>query len=79
MRAAFPFLDLKAQYAGIRREVLEAVTGVFDSQHFILGPEVEALEKEMRADDRVQSRNRLRLRIGCVDSGVAGLGNWARR
>ena len=49
MRAAFPFLDLKAQYAGIRREVLEAVTGVLDSQHFILGPEVEALEKEMRA------------------------------
>jgi len=42
-----PFLDLKAQYAGIRQEVLEAVTRVLESQHFILGPEVEALEKEI--------------------------------
>jgi dTDP-4-amino-4,6-dideoxygalactose transaminase len=42
-----PFLDLKAQYAGIREEVLEAVTRVLESQLFILGPEVEALEKEV--------------------------------
>jgi dTDP-4-amino-4,6-dideoxygalactose transaminase len=47
MRAAFPFLDLRAQYAGIRQEVLEAVTRVLESQHFILGQEVEALEKEI--------------------------------
>jgi len=46
-RAAFPFLDLKAQFAGIRQEVLEAVTHTLESQHFILGPEVEALEKEV--------------------------------
>jgi dTDP-4-amino-4,6-dideoxygalactose transaminase len=44
-----PFLDLKAQYAGIREEVLEAVTRVLESQLFILGPEVEALEKEVGA------------------------------
>jgi dTDP-4-amino-4,6-dideoxygalactose transaminase len=48
-RKAVPFLDLKAQYAGIREEVLEAVTRVLESQHFILGPEVEALEKEVSA------------------------------
>jgi len=42
-----PFLDLKTQHAGIRQEVLDAVTRVLDSQHFILGPEVEALEEEI--------------------------------
>jgi len=44
---AFPFLDLKAQYAGIREEVEAAIRRVMESQHFILGPEVEALEKEI--------------------------------
>jgi dTDP-4-amino-4,6-dideoxygalactose transaminase len=41
------FLDLKAQYATIRQEVSEAVTRVLESQQFILGPEVGALEKEL--------------------------------
>src|SRR6201987_1231979 len=42
-----PFLDLKAQFAEIRDEILDAVTRVLDSQNFILGPEVEALEHEV--------------------------------
>lgn len=41
------FLDLKAQFSSIRDEVLDAVTRVLDSQHFILGPEVQALESEI--------------------------------
>lgn len=41
------FLDLKAQYATIQSEILEAVTRVLDTQHFILGPEVERLEAEI--------------------------------
>ena len=44
-----PFLDLKAQFAGIRNELLDAVIRVLESQHFILGPEVEALEHEIAA------------------------------
>jgi dTDP-4-amino-4,6-dideoxygalactose transaminase len=44
-----PLLDLQAQYATIRGEIREAIDGVCDSQHFILGPEVEALEKEISA------------------------------
>lgn len=42
-----PLLDLKAQHAHIRDEVLEAVVRVFDSQRFILGEEVKALEREL--------------------------------
>ncbi len=42
-----PLLDLKAQYAPIRDELLAAVTRVCDSQRFILGPEIDALEHEL--------------------------------
>jgi dTDP-4-amino-4,6-dideoxygalactose transaminase len=44
-----PLLDLKAQYVTIRDEIREAIDRVADSQHFILGPEVEALEREIAA------------------------------
>jgi dTDP-4-amino-4,6-dideoxygalactose transaminase len=42
-----PLLDLKAQYETIKDEVNAAVMRVIESQHFILGPEVEALEREI--------------------------------
>lgn len=40
------FLDLKAQFATIRNEVMAAITAVMESQHFILGKEVQAFEEE---------------------------------
>ncbi len=43
----FAYLDLKAQYATIKDEILAAVTRVLESQHFILGPEVEQFESEI--------------------------------
>ena len=48
-RSSIPLLDLKAQYATIRDEVREAMDRVVDSQYFILGPEVKALEEEIAA------------------------------
>ncbi len=42
-----PLLDLKAQYAQFRTEVLGAIEGVCASQHFILGEHVRALETEI--------------------------------
>ena len=44
-----PLLDLKAQYAPIRDEVRRAIDEVCDSQQFILGPQMEALEKTVAA------------------------------
>jgi dTDP-4-amino-4,6-dideoxygalactose transaminase len=45
--ASVPLLDLLAQYQPIREDVLAAITRVCDSQRFILGPEVEGLEREL--------------------------------
>ena len=44
-----PLLDLRRQYRSIREDVLAAIARVCDSQSFILGPEVEALEHEIAA------------------------------
>jgi dTDP-4-amino-4,6-dideoxygalactose transaminase len=47
--ATFDFLDLKAQFGTIRAEVIAAVTNVLESQHFILGEEVQSFEEEVGA------------------------------
>lgn len=44
-----PLLDLSAQYQPLRTELLAAITRVCDSQRFILGPETDALERELAA------------------------------
>jgi dTDP-4-amino-4,6-dideoxygalactose transaminase len=47
MDDAIPLLDLKAQHASIRAEIRQAVDRVLDSQQFVLGSEVESLEREI--------------------------------
>jgi len=42
-----PLLDLKAQYATIKDDVRAAVDAVLESQYFVLGEQVAALEKEI--------------------------------
>ena len=42
-----PIVDLRAQYAGIRAEVLRAIDEVLESQRFILGPAVSRFEEQM--------------------------------
>ncbi len=49
MPESVPLLDLRRQYDGIREDALAAIARVCDSQGFILGPEVEALEREIAA------------------------------
>lgn len=63
---AIPLLDLRRQYQNIREEVLAAITRVCDSQAFILGPEVEALEREIAARTGVAAA------VGCA-SGTEAL------
>ena len=47
MSLEVPLLDLTAQWPAIRDEALAAIARVCDSQQFILGPEVEELEREL--------------------------------
>src|SRR5450432_3481209 len=42
-----PLLDLKAQFAQIRAEVMPVIDKVCAGQHFILGEHVRALEEEV--------------------------------
>ncbi len=44
-----PFLDLKAQYATIKSDVLAAVSEVMESQRCIGGPKVTELEEKIAA------------------------------
>jgi dTDP-4-amino-4,6-dideoxygalactose transaminase len=47
MATKVPLLDLQAQYRPLRDEILSAMTRVCDSQRFIMGPEIDALESEL--------------------------------
>ena len=42
-----PFLDLRAQYATIKDEIIRAISDVCESQFFALGPAVEAFEEKI--------------------------------
>ena len=44
-----PLLDLEAQYRPLRDQILAAVTRVCDSQRFIMGAEIDGLERELSA------------------------------
>ena len=46
---AIPSFDLTRNYARVKEEVRVAIDRVLETQHFVLGPEVEALEKEPAA------------------------------
>ncbi|MCX6741154.1 MAG: aminotransferase class I/II-fold pyridoxal phosphate-dependent enzyme, partial [Candidatus Parcubacteria bacterium] len=41
------FLDLQKQYRSIKKEINTAIQGVLNSGHFILGPEVEEIERQI--------------------------------
>ena len=50
--APVPLLDLKVQYQALKTELDQAMAQVAESQYFILGPEVEGIEKEIAVYSR---------------------------
>jgi dTDP-4-amino-4,6-dideoxygalactose transaminase len=59
---AVPLLDLVAQYEPLRQDLLDAIVRVCDSQRFILGPEVDALERELA--DRLEATHAIAVSSG---------------
>ncbi len=64
-RMKVPLVDLKAQYATIRDEVRAAIERVFESQQFVLGAEVQALEEE------IARYSQTKFAIGCASGSDA--------
>ncbi len=55
-----PSFDLKRNYLRVKEEIRVAIDRVLESQHFILGPEVECIEKEIAAYLEVKNA------VGCA-------------
>ncbi len=53
-KISVPLLDLSAQYALIKHEIMQAIVETCESQRFILGPQVEALEQKIAAYSHCQ-------------------------
>ena len=67
-----PSFDLTRNYARVKEEINVAVLRVLETQHFILGPEVEALERELSAYLEVKNA------VGCASrTDARGLGLMA--
>ncbi|MFL6231249.1 MAG: DegT/DnrJ/EryC1/StrS family aminotransferase [Pyrinomonadaceae bacterium] len=60
-----PLLDLRAQYEPLREKLLASVERVFESQGFVLGADVRALEEEVAAYSRARHA------IGCANGSDA--------
>jgi dTDP-4-amino-4,6-dideoxygalactose transaminase len=60
-----PLLDLKAQHQTIRDEVLPVMIGLVDSQKFILGEEVQKLERE------IAGYSQAKFAVGCASGSDA--------
>jgi dTDP-4-amino-4,6-dideoxygalactose transaminase len=60
-----PLINLKAQFTPLRAEMLSSLERILDSQQFVLGPEVKALEEEVARYSNVKHA------IGCASGSDA--------
>lgn len=65
MKMRVPLLDLRAQYDSLRHEMRLAIDRVMESQHFILGSEVQEFERE------IADYCHVRHAIGCANGSDA--------
>jgi dTDP-4-amino-4,6-dideoxygalactose transaminase len=63
--APVPLLDMNRQYAAIRAEIRAAIDAVCESGRFVLGPDCEALEREVAAYCRAKYA------VGCASGSDA--------
>ena len=45
MKMKVPFFDLKPQSLSLKKEIQSAIDEVFETQQFIMGPQIQSLEK----------------------------------
>ena len=46
---SIPFIDLKAQYRALEKDIAAAIGGVLEHGQFIMGPEVAEMEQALAA------------------------------
>jgi len=54
-----PLINLKDQFAPLRDQMLAAISQILDTQEFVLGSEVKALEDEVAPVFNDEARDRL--------------------
>ena len=69
-----PLVDLKAQYAGIRRDVDAAISKVISNADFILGSEVDAFESEYADYCQVKYAVGVDTGLSALELGMRALG-----
>jgi dTDP-4-amino-4,6-dideoxygalactose transaminase len=69
-----PYIELSLAHSAIRAEIMAAVARVLDSGQFILGPEVERLEKEFAAYCRVKHAVAVGSGTAAITLALKGLG-----
>ena len=78
-RMKIPAVNLKAQVEPLRAELLAAFARIIDSQQFVLGAEVQALEEEVAQYSNAKLCDWLCLRIRCSVTRADGAGHQERR
>ena len=68
-----PLVDLQAQFQSLKREIMAAVEGVFDTMQLFLGPQSQAFEHDFAQYCGCQLRDRPLIGDRCARPCVTSL------